>query len=331
MSDFLFDKAHMALKAQRFEEAQSTYELALQEKYTVKAWVGLGVCKLFQLTEDQTIEEVLFCYDKAKSVDGANKTEIEKHLLEHSILVVYKFADYAISAIKSIKEAEKKAKKAAFISLASFAIGGMSDSNTSKIISSTIGASAVGVAVGQFAKMKSSKETGIYATEMINNLYENVYKYLVEKSSNLATQFKNITDELCHKIMIEIDPNIEKINSNTNTQPELSTNAALKEIVSIENKETPFEVFENELFMKSKVDTDGILHRTHKLTLSNANEINAKKFNKIMSDALTEEYKTESSRFEFFRINKLKLRYTYIDRDNKVITTCEIPFKKSWF
>lgn len=330
MSEFLFDKAHMALKAQRFEEAQSSYEQALQENYSVEAWTGLGVCKLFQITEDQTIEEVLFCYDKAKSVESANKVEIENHLLEHAILVVSKFADYAISAIKNLKEAEKKAKTAAFVSLASFAIAGMSDSRTTKIISSTVGASAVGIAVGQFAKMKSSKETGIYATEMMKNLFESIYNYLGEKSNELANQFKNITDEMCYKVMAEIDPPLENTNVNLNTQSKLSVNSVLEEIVSIENKKIPFEIYENELFMKSSIDTDGILHRTHKLTSLLANDLDAKKFKTLQSEALTKVYKTEAN-FEFLRVNKLKVRYTYIDKNDEEITTCEVPFKKSWF
>ena len=68
----------------------------------------LGQVTLFQITKDKTIEEVLFYYDKAKSVEGANKVEIGNHLLEHATLVISKFADYAITAIKNLKVAEKK-------------------------------------------------------------------------------------------------------------------------------------------------------------------------------------------------------------------------------
>ena len=35
MSQFLYDKAFMALKAKRYDEAQSTYEKALEQEYTV--------------------------------------------------------------------------------------------------------------------------------------------------------------------------------------------------------------------------------------------------------------------------------------------------------
>ena len=40
MSQFLFDKAFMALKAQRYDEATSVYEKILESAYTVDAWTG---------------------------------------------------------------------------------------------------------------------------------------------------------------------------------------------------------------------------------------------------------------------------------------------------
>lgn len=66
MSEFLYDKAIMALKAQRYDEAQASYEQALQVEYSVEAWTGLGVCKMFQIAEGQTMEEVLYCFEKAR-------------------------------------------------------------------------------------------------------------------------------------------------------------------------------------------------------------------------------------------------------------------------
>ena len=58
MGNFNLEKAFMAVKAQRYEEAQNSYERALEIEYSVEAWTGLGICKLFQLTENQTMEEV---------------------------------------------------------------------------------------------------------------------------------------------------------------------------------------------------------------------------------------------------------------------------------
>jgi len=50
MSQFLFDKANMALKAGRYDEAQSAYEQSLEKEYSIDGWCGLGLCKLFQLS-----------------------------------------------------------------------------------------------------------------------------------------------------------------------------------------------------------------------------------------------------------------------------------------
>ncbi len=55
MKDFSLEKAFMAVKAQRFDEAQDAYETALSKESMVEAWSGLGVCKFFQLLQDQTM------------------------------------------------------------------------------------------------------------------------------------------------------------------------------------------------------------------------------------------------------------------------------------
>jgi len=127
MSEFLYDKAIMALKAQRYDEAQSSYEQALQVGYSVEAWTGLGVCKMFQISEGQTMEEVLYCFEKARKVEGADNREIDLKLLQNAQVVILQCGAYAIAAIKNAIAAEKKASSAALISIAALAVGGLSN------------------------------------------------------------------------------------------------------------------------------------------------------------------------------------------------------------
>ena len=47
--DFKLEKAFMAVKAQRYEEAMAAYEASLEKAESVEGWTGLGICKLFQL------------------------------------------------------------------------------------------------------------------------------------------------------------------------------------------------------------------------------------------------------------------------------------------
>ena len=99
MSDFLYDKAVMALKAQRYDEATSCYEKILETGYNTEAWTGLGVCKMFQIADGRTMEEVLYCFEKARNVEGADNAEIDLKLIQYSQVVIMQCAAFAIAAI----------------------------------------------------------------------------------------------------------------------------------------------------------------------------------------------------------------------------------------
>lgn len=202
MSEFLYDKAIMALKAQRYDEAQSSYEQALQVGYSVEAWTGLGVCKMFQIAEGQTMEEVLYCFEKARAVEGADNREIDLKLLQYAQVVIMQCGSYAIAAIKNAIAAEKKANTAALISIASIAVGGLSNSTGAKILAGAAAATSAGVAIGQFGKMTSSKDIGKFATDLLENIYNNVYGFLLEKDKmEEAAELKETTDRLCNEII----------------------------------------------------------------------------------------------------------------------------------
>jgi tetratricopeptide (TPR) repeat protein len=210
MSEFLYDKAIMALKAQRYDEAQSSYEQVLQGGYSVEAWTGLGVCKMFQIADGRTMEEVLYCFEKARNVEGADNREIDLKLLQYSQIVILKCGAFAIAAINNAIEAEKKAATAALISIASIAVGSLSNSTGTKILAGAAAATSVGVAVGQFGKMTSSKEIAKYATDLLADIYKNVYGFLLDKDKmEEAVELKKTTDKLCSDIQDSLDPKIK--------------------------------------------------------------------------------------------------------------------------
>ena len=223
MSEFLYDKAIMALKAQRYDEAQSSYEQALQVGYSVEAWTGLGVCKMFQIAEGQTMEEVLYCFEKARAVDGANNREIDLKLLQYTQVVILQCGGYAIASIKNAINAEKKAATAALIAIVSIGVSSLSNSTGTKILAGAAAATAAGVAVGQFGKMTSSKEIAKYATDLLETIYNNVYGFLLEKDKMVeAVELKETTDRLCNEIIDSI-PGGEKIRQNQESQNTLTS------------------------------------------------------------------------------------------------------------
>lgn len=212
MSEFLYDKAIMALKAQRYDEAQSSYEQALQVGYSVEAWTGLGVCKLFQIAEGQTMEEVLYCFEKARGVEGADNKEIDLKLLLYSQVVILQCGAYAISSIKNAIEAKKNLQTAALIGLASAVVGSYSDTSSTKMLAGAAAATAAGVAVGKFGEIKSSEEIVKFSTDLLQNIYNNVYEFLIEKDKTAeAIELKETTDRLCNEIIKETPAGKESI------------------------------------------------------------------------------------------------------------------------
>lgn len=225
----------MALKAQRYDEAQSSYEQALQVGYSVEAWTGLGVCKMFQIAEGQTMEEVLYCFEKARKVEGADNREIDLKLLQYAQVVILQCGAYAISSIKNALDAEKKAATAALISIASIAVGSLSNSTGTKILAGAAAATAAGVAVGQFGKMTSSKEIAKFAADLLEDIYNNVYGFLLEKDKmEEAVELKETTDRLCNEI-IETLPGAEGLKSARENELAFTSNTNISELAAYLN------------------------------------------------------------------------------------------------
>lgn len=246
MSDFLMDKAHMALMAKRYEEAQGAYEEILRSSYTVPAWTGLGNCKLFQLSNGQTIDEVLYCYDKARGVESANIEAIDKELLAYSTLVMNQYANFAIQAIEKAIQAEKDAAAAALISVAAIAVGAMSDGMTTKVLSGVAAGAAGAIAVGKFGEMTDMKEIATYCTEMLSSAHLQILKHLAENGAlPEAIEFQKNCDALAAKVIESLPEHVRKAmdrrSANENSASLISEDTGVMAIKSfLENEGTSF-------------------------------------------------------------------------------------------
>ena len=212
MSNFLMDKAFMALKSKRYEEAQSTYEKILEQGYTVSAWCGLGSCKMFQLADGQTLEEVVYCYNKAYSLPDADKLEIDKILIENVNVVLTQYAAYAIAGIKNAIKAEKDATNAAIIGIASVALGSMTSSSNLKAIGGIAAGVSGAVAVGKFGEMKDMKEIAKYCANMISNTHNEVKNLLLENNNiEEAITLNNNVNLLSKQVLDALPKNMQSI------------------------------------------------------------------------------------------------------------------------
>lgn len=86
----LYDLAELSIKGQKFSDAEKFYEQILQQEPSYKAWCGLGASKMDRLTKknQSTVEEIMFCFEKAKKNDSSKTEEIEDFLLKYSIAKV---------------------------------------------------------------------------------------------------------------------------------------------------------------------------------------------------------------------------------------------------
>ena len=196
MKDFNLDKAFMAVKAQRYEEGQVAYEAALQKSPSVEAWTGLGITKLFQLLGNQTMEEVVYCFNQAREMKGADKKAIELQLISYSALVAEQATSYCLTLIDEMIQAEKDIANAAIV--AGIAAGLATNSKFFRVNREWNHAAAgAGVAIGRLGDIHDYKAAGQFLLNILSNIHTNVTNYLVNvKASNEALAFDNRIKEL---------------------------------------------------------------------------------------------------------------------------------------
>jgi hypothetical protein len=151
LPDAHVDEGVMALKGGRHREAESIFMAAAkQNPSSSAAWCGLGICKLYQLAEDRTMEEALFAFSRAKQVEPARSREIDRLAIEHSARVVESLLQVFSESVKQQKSAKNQAAAGALLAVASTVIGVASErSNFVQFAALGSGATGVGVAVSR--------------------------------------------------------------------------------------------------------------------------------------------------------------------------------------
>lgn len=184
------DFATLALKGKRYSEAENIYtNLAIQHALA-EAWVGLGICKMYQLAEDKTIDEVIFCFDKAIAVNSNLKNEIEEQFCIHAGLVLKAYSDLAEKLAAEFKSGQIMAGIGLALTAVS-AIAGNNSKGTFNTVASLAGAGAgVGIAVDSFNQIGDTKEALLKIVAISCSLYENTLT-LIQNNTNLTQQFEN--------------------------------------------------------------------------------------------------------------------------------------------
>lgn len=184
------DFATLALKGRRYQEAENIYMELATNNNSSEAWLGIGVCKLYQLTEGKTMDEVIFCFNKARNISPELTTELNNQLIMHTMVVLKTYAQIIEAAAIKHQAAKKAAQTGALIAGLSI-VAGMNSNKAFSTVASLAGTGAgVGVAVGSLNAMSDYNTLIKHVLNKCNEAFIGVSS-LVNKESAEYQQFDN--------------------------------------------------------------------------------------------------------------------------------------------
>lgn len=198
--NFHLEKAIMAFKSKRLEEAKNSYENALSLAYSKEAWLGYAIIKLHLLSEDQTEIDIHYTLDKTIELYPKSKDEVIKELIENSKYLIHKYSRIAVQLGFEIKKQENAKNMAAVAAAASVVMGGLS--STSKW--STRFKLATGAGVGYALKKWGDEEDAKVVQEGIIELI----KQIIQIVADFSFKYKLHNSEIVKNYVEENDPNI---------------------------------------------------------------------------------------------------------------------------
>jgi hypothetical protein len=199
--NILLDTATLALKGKRYTEAESVYlQLATQHNST-EAWLGLGICKLYQLAEGRTMDEVVFCIERAKKISPEFSIDIENQLILNCQIVLNTYLSVLNKAFEKHKEMQNQAIGAAILTGAAVIAGSYSKSAFGTIASLGAASVGVGVAVDSFSKMKSLQEIQYFIIGKCDEI-NNSLLLTVEKSNPSLNSYLDYVTNIINNIKL---------------------------------------------------------------------------------------------------------------------------------
>ena len=154
-----FDEGLMALKSGRYEEAERAFlTLAKRDPKSADAWSGLAICKLYQLANGRTMEEVMFAFGRAKQVQPQRASDVDRLVLEHASQVVHAYYGLLSQSVASARSAQNKAALGGVLAVVSVIAGTRSSANAFvQLASLGVGGAGVGIALNSLSTISDIK------------------------------------------------------------------------------------------------------------------------------------------------------------------------------
>jgi hypothetical protein len=194
-NEIQLDLATMALKGKRYDEAEKLYMDIATKNNSTEAWVGMGVCKLYQLASGRTMDEVIFCFNRAKKMSPQMSDDIDNQLMANTLVIL---RTYVILVEKALEQKLKETNKAIFgavLTGISF-IGGMNSKSAFGTIAALSGTGAgVGVAVDSLNKISNYDELIQNVLKLCDDANNGVIASVSNKSE-IFTEFEDTVKQL---------------------------------------------------------------------------------------------------------------------------------------
>ncbi len=212
------DLATMALKGKRYNEAESIYMQIATQNNSSEAWVGMGICKLYQLADGRTMDEVVFCLDKAKQLNPEIRLEIENQLIINCQILLNAYMNVFEQSLAKHKELKKQAMTGAILAGVSMAVGSNSKSAFGTIASLAGTGAGIGVAVDAFSKMNTLNEIRNFILSKCDEI-NNTLVLTIDKTNPTYLQYNTYVNGLITtvKTAVEADQKSDKWYMNKGT------------------------------------------------------------------------------------------------------------------
>jgi hypothetical protein len=217
---FEYDMATMALKGKRFREAEAKFKEVAFRLNTAEAWCGLGVSKYGLIMEEERIEEIFYCFDKAIKADEIHAGAIEALIIESSLEVVRKLYDVLLITQQSIDKAKTERTIAAISALVG-TIMTLDDRNNGRFYSSIVSAGFTAVSYTSYVKAGATIEEMKRLDSKVQTLIEEIKLTLsrfVTHDMVLLDKFNTVLSETHEHITVTIPltNKIQKLNKKAN-------------------------------------------------------------------------------------------------------------------
>jgi tetratricopeptide (TPR) repeat protein len=188
VSEVEYDLATLELKGRRFKQAGDQFmELVLKTQST-EAWCGLGLSRLGLILEDTTLEEVFFCFNKAKAAGPDKTAEIEYLVLQTSTEAIGHLYQLYVDAIFRSRAANFR-RTMAMVTTAASGIMAVNAANSNRIMGSIAYAGLTALSYDRYLDATASSEQLVAlsnrAVKIIEELKAQVQVFITSDNKQL--------------------------------------------------------------------------------------------------------------------------------------------------